>query len=154
MQRAATLSDIKQILSLVGSLNMFEDDEITEIEERLDSHFKCPDDSIWLVYEGNGIEGLVYCAPEVMTKGTWNILMLLVQGDAQGKGYGQALVGAIQEAVTGRNGRLLIVETSGTDDFEKARRFYLRCGFIEAARIADFYDVGSDKVVFSKNLLI
>lgn len=51
-----------------------------------------------------------------------------------------------------RGGRMLLVETSGLPDFERTRRFYMKCGCEEEARIRDFYTTGDDKVVFRKVL--
>ena len=48
--------------------------------------------------------------------------------------------------------RTLIVETSSLDDYDQARTFYNRRGFVEEARIRDFYGPGDDKVVFWKSL--
>ena len=47
---------------------------------------------------------------------------------------------------------MLIVETSSTAQYIGARRFYQARGFIEEARIRDFYGPGDDKVVFWKAL--
>jgi hypothetical protein len=51
-----------------------------------------------------------------------------------------------------RGGRMLIVETSGSPDFERTRKFYIQCGYEEEARIRDFYATDDDKVVFRKVL--
>ena len=48
---------------------------------------------------------------------------------------------------------MLIVETSSTDDYQAARRFYAREGFDQEARIREFYGPGDDKVMFWKSLL-
>ena len=48
--------------------------------------------------------------------------------------------------------RMLIIETSGLDGFALTRRFYLKHGYEEEARIRDYYQKGEDKVVFRKVL--
>lgn len=48
--------------------------------------------------------------------------------------------------------RLLIVDTSGTDDFALTRQFYATSGYEEEARIRDFWGEGDDKVIFRKSL--
>lgn len=48
---------------------------------------------------------------------------------------------------------VLLVETAGTDDYKIARSFYESVGFVEEARIRDFYSPGEDKVVYWKRLL-
>jgi hypothetical protein len=47
---------------------------------------------------------------------------------------------------------MLLVETSRLPDFDHTRKFYIKCGYEEEARIRDFYATGDDKVVFHKVL--
>jgi hypothetical protein len=51
-----------------------------------------------------------------------------------------------------QGGRIVIVDTSGTDAFAKTRRFYENAGYIEEARIRDFWSKGDDKVTYWKAL--
>jgi hypothetical protein len=46
----------------------------------------------------------------------------------------------------------VVLDTSGNDAYIPTRGFYNRLGYREAARLADFYAPGDDKVVFAKNL--
>ena len=150
MCRPVTSSDTELLLNLVDSMEMFEIEQMEEVKERLYEYLSGNDQSIWLTCESDTIDGVAYCTQEPMTNGTWNLLMLLVRPNAQGKGYGSQLVSAVEDAVVARQGRLLIVETSETDGFTQAQRFYVQCGFVEVARIPDFYDAGDGKVVFCK----
>jgi ribosomal protein S18 acetylase RimI-like enzyme len=51
-----------------------------------------------------------------------------------------------------RGERVLLVETSGTEDFEYVRAFYRKNGYEEEARIREFYAAGVDKIIFRKML--
>ena len=95
---------------------------------------------------------IYYCAPEPMTQGTWNILMLLVCPEHQGQGYGKALIQHLEQILTDRGERLVIVETSSLENFQGAQAFYRKCGYQEEGRIKHFYDRGNDKIIFSKIL--
>jgi len=53
-----------------------------------------------------------------------------------------------------KDGRILIVETSGLESFGATRAFYRKNGYDEEARIRDFYNPGEDKIVFRKVLNI
>ena len=48
--------------------------------------------------------------------------------------------------------RLLLVETSSYVDFSATRAFYTKQGFINEAIIRNYYDVGEDKLIFTKNI--
>ena len=152
MIRALHPADMDDVLELVNTSGMFSLEDIEEIKSRLTGHLEHHDESVWITYEDQGLEGIAYCIPEPMTNGAWNLLMLLVREDRQGQGHGAALVSHVERALAQAGGRLLLVETSGTEDFENAQRFYGKCGFAVVARIPDFYDAGDDKVIFTKAL--
>jgi ribosomal protein S18 acetylase RimI-like enzyme len=105
---------------------------------------------LWLT-AGQG-RGLAYAAPERMTEGTWNLLLLAVHPESQRRGFGRALVRAACEALGQKGGRLLLVETSGLAGFAGARRFYSGLGFRREARIRDYYQPGDDKVIYTMPL--
>lgn len=108
-------------------------------------------DELWLVVE-NGA-GLAYAAPERLTDGTWNLLLLAVGPARQTQGLGRRLVAAVEAALRDKGARLLLVETSGVPGLAGQRRFYTRLGFRREARIRDYYQTGDDKVVFAKPLI-
>lgn len=108
---------------------------------------------IWLTCHFNGIAvGFCYTAPEEMADGTWNMLALAVRPDLQGRKLGTGLVKAVEEWLKKRRQRILIVDTSGTDEFASTRAFYAQNGYAEEARIRDFWAAGDDKVTFRKAL--
>ncbi len=106
------------------------------------------DEERWLTVGGDAPVGLAYYVPERVADGTWNVLALAVHPDAQGRGQGTALMRAIERELAAEGRRVLLVETSGTPEFERTRAFYRGLGYDEEARIRDFYAAGDDKVVF------
>lgn len=144
-----TSDDIAAVVALSETSGLFDADGIELIKGRL-SDYMSGNDDLWFAAVDKDIEGAIYCIPEPMTDGTWNVLMLIVSPDSHGQGYGQALMNFIEETLAARNARLMIVETSSLDGFERARAFYPKCGYTEEARIKNFYTTGDDKVVFSK----
>jgi ribosomal protein S18 acetylase RimI-like enzyme len=108
---------------------------------------------IWLVArDGDAIVGFAYAAPERMTDGTWNLLAIAVDASEQSRGVGTALMHRAETVLTDCDQRLLLVETSGLDDYAPTRRFYRHLGYVEEARIRDFYQAGEDKISFIKAL--
>lgn len=107
-------------------------------------------DEAWFVAAGPTLLGLAYVAPERMTDGTWNLLLIAVDPDAQGLGVGKALTRRAEAYAAAQGGRVLLVETSGLPAFERTRTVYGRLGYAAVARIPEYYAAGEAKVVFWK----
>jgi ribosomal protein S18 acetylase RimI-like enzyme len=107
----------------------------------------------WIVAEAARLEGVAYCVPEPLTEGTWNVLLICVDPEAHGQGIGTALMRRIEDMLRAEAARVLLVETSGTPEFERTRTFYDLLGYEREARIRDYYSAGDDKVVFRKSLI-
>ena len=110
-------------------------------------------EEIWLTQEVNGLAvSVAYCAPEKFTEGTYNLYLIAVHANHQGEGLGAELIAYLENLLRQQGQRVLIVETSGLDEFERTRRFYDQCRYEREAVIRDFYKEGEDKVVFWKKL--
>lgn len=110
-------------------------------------------DDLWLTLETGGTAiGFCYANPEQMTQDTWNILALAVSPAHQGKGAGAQLTQQMEVQIKDQEGRIVIVDTSGTEAFAKTRHFYENAGYTEEARIRDFWSKGDDKVTYWKSL--
>lgn len=112
-----------------------------------------PDDLWFVAMDAEVVLGLVYCTQERMADGTWNLLLIAVRESEQGQGVGSRLTRHLEQTLSQRNGRVLIVETSGLPDFDRTRTVYKTLDYVEVARIPEFYAAGEDKVVFWKLLL-
>jgi ribosomal protein S18 acetylase RimI-like enzyme len=110
-------------------------------------------DDLWFVaVDAQVVLGLVYGSKERMTDGTWNLLLIAVRESEQGRGVGSRLIRHLELTLSQRNGRVLLVETSGLPDFDRTRAIYKRLDYVQVARIPAFYAAGEDKVVFWKLL--
>ncbi len=106
----------------------------------------------WLTYEAGEPIAVAYVAPERMTSGTWNLLLIAVHVDHQGCGVGTKLMKHVESLLKSNGQRLLLVETSDLEEFSSTRKFYQDIGYVKEAHIREFYDNGEGKVVFWKNL--
>ncbi|WP_237215930.1 GNAT family N-acetyltransferase [Ruegeria lacuscaerulensis] len=108
---------------------------------------------IWLACEvdGNPV-GFCYAVPEELAEGAWNMLAIAVLPTQQGGGLGSAISRHLETELKERGQRILIVDTSGTEEFKQTREFYRKNGYTEEARIRDFWATGDDKIVFWKSL--
>jgi ribosomal protein S18 acetylase RimI-like enzyme len=109
-------------------------------------------DEIWLTCDEGGPVAILFCAPEKLTDGTYNLLLIAVDPDRQQQGVGRKLFQELERRLFANGGRMLLVETSGLGEFEGTRNFYRSLGFSEEARIRDFYKAGEDKIVYRKIL--
>jgi ribosomal protein S18 acetylase RimI-like enzyme len=101
---------------------------------------------------GSSIIGYICYGPTPLTEGTWDIYWLAVAPDKQNQGIGKALLNFAEAKIKGTKGRLSIIETSSTPEYETTRHFYQAQGYKMTCRIADFYAPGDDKLVFQKRL--
>lgn len=150
MIRAVKRSDIPIIKQIVDA-TLF---PAHMLDAMIAPYFDDPDCAdIWLTTEiDSSAVSVAFCTPEKLTDGTWNLLAIAVFPDLQGQKIGQELLAAVEAALSGHKARILIVETSGTSEFEQTRRFYEKLEYTREARIRDFYAHGDDKIVFWKNL--
>jgi ribosomal protein S18 acetylase RimI-like enzyme len=146
-----TSNHIAAVVALAEVSGLFDSDGIELIKERLANS---SGDELWYGVFAEDLKGVIYCIPEPLTDGTWNILMLIVSPDSHGQGHGRTLMSHVEEALVERGGRLVIVETSSGEGLERARAFYPKCGYSEEARIRNFYTAGEDKIIFSKGLTV
>ena len=96
--------------------------------------------------------GWVYYAPSGREEGAFDLWWIGVHPARQGHGLGQAMMQAVEMAVTMAGGTKLVVETSSTELFAKTRRFYTLLGYATTGTESDSYGLGDDKVTFAKNL--
>ena len=153
--RVAQAQDRAAVIDVVRASGLFPPEHITEVEATLDRFLTgVAATDRWLIAEiGTRIAATAYYAPERMTDGTWNLYLLAVHPDHQGRGGGAALVRYVEQDLREAGARVLLIETSGVPDFAGQRAFYTGLGYHEEARIRDFYESGDDKVIYWKALL-
>ncbi len=107
----------------------------------------------WVIYEEEQPVGVAYFAPERLTSGTYNLYLIAFHPHYQGQGRGAALLQYVEQALRAQGERIVLVETSGLPAFARTRKFYRKCGYVQEARIREFYAKGEDKIVFWKSLV-
>ncbi len=96
--------------------------------------------------------GYACYGPTPLTEGTYDLYWIAVSADLEGKGIGTSLLRAVEEDLRSRNGRMLIIETSSSEAYDKTRQFYIKNGYPLTETIKDFYRPGEDRVTFIKRL--
>jgi ribosomal protein S18 acetylase RimI-like enzyme len=154
MIRLTTLDDITALIALAEASGLFEPSQTEYLAQMLDEHFnsKNEPEDFWLTDYDHEPVGMAYVAPERMTEGTWNLYLIAVHPHHQRQGRGKSLLRHVEQMLMERGERILLVETSGTENFDYVREFYRKNGYEEEARIREFYTAGVDKIVFRKAL--
>ena len=75
-----------------------------------------------------------------------------VDKKAHGNGIGTKLMQCVEDELQDQSQRILLVDTSGTADFERTRKFYDMLGYDREACIRGYYAEGDDKITFRKSL--
>lgn len=152
--RAAEPDDRDAIIEVARASGLFPPEELSDVAATLDAFLTgSAGDDHWLVDAGaQGAAAVAYYAPERMTDGTWNLYLLAVHPDHQGRGRGSALVHHVEQDLRSAGARVLLIETSGVPDFAGQRAFYAGLGYHEEACIREFYAPGDDKIVYWKHL--
>ena len=159
--RRAQPGDVDEIKNLALVNNMFGPEEVGIFDEMLAGFFDGSlDGHQWIVAEEeaslSSISAAAYFAPEPFSDRMWNLYFIATDPEQQGSGLGTMLIEHVESELKGVGedvARTLIVDTSSLNDYEQARTFYERRGFVEEARLRDFNGPGDDKVTFWKSLV-
>ncbi len=158
--RVAEPGDVEHIKQLALDNNMFEPEEMGFFDDALAGFFEGTlEDHQWIVATSddpaNHLEAAAYYAPEPFSDRMWNLYFIATDPSRHGTGTGTTLVENIEAKLIeagSDKARTLIVDTSSLGDYAQAREFYERRGFVEEARLRDFYGPGDHKVTFWKSL--
>ena len=157
MVRPMTDGDRERVLDIIRSTGMFTADEFRVAAELIDITLDQPgqrDYAVVVVEDEDGrVAGYMTYGPTPLTDGTYDLYWMAVSPGHQGRGYGRALVEWLEGRVKEEGGRMIIIETSSTPQYDPTRRFYLGLHYTEVARIPDFYKPGDDRVIYAKRLV-
>ena len=153
IRRALRADDRPAIERILRSSGAFRDDEITVglelVDESLDPRPET--DYQWVVAEQSGrVFGFACFGLVPMTDGTYDLYWIAVE--ARGSGVAARIHEAVERSVRSDEGRWLLAETSSTEPFAAARRFYEKQGYTEVGRVPDFYRLGDDRITFGKRM--
>ncbi len=150
MIRPATLEDAPAVARVVVAAGMFTAEESAFVPELFADFLSSPKDDRYglVVLDDGGVLGVAYWHPVEMADGVVDLTMIGVDPAAQGRGLGRTLMRHAEAQVRGAGQRLVLVQTSGTDQYAGTRQFYAALGYDEEARVRDYWTAGEDLVVF------
>ncbi|MFE7672632.1 GNAT family N-acetyltransferase [Streptomyces albidoflavus] len=156
MIRPAEPGDSDSIVRLAVAAEMFPSEEAPFLEAMMAEYFggAAGEGHRCLVEDAGaaGVQAVAYVQPKQAADRVWDLTMIAVHPGRQGSGLGTALLRRVEGELTGEGQRLLLVETSGTAQYDRTRAFYAARGYDEEARVRDYWAAGDDLVLFRKPL--
>ena len=98
------------------------------------------------------LQGFACYGPSMGTDRTYDLYWIAVDRTAQGTGCGTVLLSEVERSLEALHARMLVVETSSRSDYTATRGFYLKRGYVEAARVREFYAPDDDRIILTKRL--
>ncbi len=98
------------------------------------------------------VVGYVCYGKAPLTAGAYDLYWIAVEPEYQREGVGRILLDYVVGEIKKLSARMLLAETSSRAVYEKTRRFYIKNGFSEEARVKDFYSAGDDKIIYKKTV--
>lgn len=143
---------VREITESTGFFHDYEIDVAVElVEERLAKGVQSGYHFVFAVLDGKTIAYACY-GPTPCTKDSFDFYWMAVLNEFRGKGIGKKLIQYTEDGCRKLGGKKLWLDTSSTDKYIPTRTLYLKCGYVEAACLKDFYDDGDDKVIFLQKL--
>lgn len=155
IRRNLKSGDREKILTLLQNTSAFRNEELEIAMEVLDAEVSNGEKSGYfsIVAEASGeVAGWISYGTAACAVGTWEIFWIAVEPEYQHRGIGLVLLRDAEKKILQSKGRIIVVETSGSSGYNSTRDFYINCGYIQRARIEDFYLPGDDKIFFTKNI--
>ena len=156
--RSLSAKDQSRIREIVAAAGNFSDQEIATAMELVDEALQKGEESGYIIVvaatpeHAGEIDGYACYGPTPLTEGVYDLYWIAVDPKAQGRGIGRILVEYVEKDIRSRGGRLLLIETSSRHEYQPTIAFYQRTNYELAARIKNFYRIGDDKLIFSKEL--
>ncbi|MBF0144329.1 MAG: GNAT family N-acetyltransferase [Magnetococcales bacterium] len=147
--------DVERVRRLVAATGKFNREEIDMAAELVEMRISLGERSGYrfVLARGRGGDLLGYACfgPIEGTDARFDFYWIAVLPECQGRGLGQRLLEATEEAIWGAGGRRIYLDTSTSVPYEATRRFYDRAGYRREAVLVDFYRDGDGKLIMVKD---
>ncbi|MEJ5166969.1 MAG: GNAT family N-acetyltransferase [Thermoanaerobaculia bacterium] len=147
--------DLRNLKILLKNLNTFSQEEVKvamEMAEEFLEKGKKSDYNFFVARNDEKLLGFVCFGPTPLTKHTYDLYWIAVSKEYQRKNLGKLLLEFSEGKIKKEGGKLIIIETSSTSKYAKARKFYKKYGFKKITEIKNFYKNKDNKIVYVKYL--
>ena len=152
--RPTIREDYEPILNVLRRTNNFTAEEIETADELLNSYFVHSFESGYWTYTAvnDKVAGYICYGPTPLTDGTYDVYWIAVDPVLQGQGIGSELMNFAEGDISRHKGRMITIYTSSQEKYSPTRDFYFKRGYLEGARIRDYYKPGDDLVIYVKQI--
>jgi acetoin utilization deacetylase AcuC-like enzyme/GNAT superfamily N-acetyltransferase len=147
--------DVGRVRSLAASTGMFSTAEVDIASELVTERLTRGTRSGYhFVLAERGTRLVAYACYGLIegTQGSFDLYWIVVAPEEQGRGLGTHAYARAEAAMRKAGAKQIYVDTSTSDRYAGTRGFYQRMGFIEEARLPEFYGPGDGKVIYVKSL--
>jgi len=148
-RRIAEAADPAKIRALVEAAGVFSAEEVKIAGALAASTVDGSETYRFLFAERDGQLLGYTCFDRVpLSKVSFDLYWMVVAPSERGTGLAAELMSRTAAFIKSKRGTQVYTETSSKDSSAPARAFYLKSGFVEAARFEDFYEPGDSKIIY------
>lgn len=148
--------DREPLTDLISSVGVFSPEDtgcaLELVDSALNDATRRGDYRVLVAELAGELGGYICYGPTPMTQSTWDLYWLATNPRFQRRGVAAALCQAMEDELRRAGGALVRVETSSTEGYGAAQRFYESHGYPQACRIPGFYKPGDDLIIMFKRL--
>ena len=146
-------ADPARIHALIAATGVFSAEEARVAAELAETTIDGTETYRWLIAEEAGELVGYACFDRIpLSKVSFDLYWIAVAPDRRGSGLAAELMARMAKFCKAKRAMWIFAETSSRQAYAPARGFYLKSGFEELARFADFYEPGDDKLVYRLKL--
>jgi len=152
---ATRRDEFDEIMAMTKRAAVFDETEVYTVTELLEGYEEGPEESGYYFLscrEVDKIIGYACWGPRQLSGNGYDLYWICADPAVHSKGVGRALMRAVEEEISKRNGVWVVIETSDTDHYAPARRLYERSGYTLAMLLKDFYHDGDGLCTYTKRL--
>jgi len=140
---------IMDIIKRTGFFRSVEEDIALEVLQDSVNNPTCGYNSFTAMLNDKPV-GWICFGQTPCTIGTFDIYWIAVDPNIQRCHIGSKLLEFAENQITKQGGRIMIIETSGSEKYKPTQKFYEKNGYILAANVDDFYAENDPKMIFTK----
>ncbi len=153
--RKASVGDTAPVMEIIRETGFFRSVEEEVALEVLEDAAFANNGSYqsYVAVSGGKTAGWVCFGSTPCTLGTFDIYWIAVDLKLQRSGIGSKLLKFAEQEIISQNGRLIVIETSGTEKYRKTQKFYEGNGYRLNCIVDDFYAEGDGKMIYVKKII-